>query len=255
MIDSYSNYGFGTGEFTSPRVEYNGSESLDLPIITMIEVGYRGLLSSKLTLDVELFHSITSDITSFEPTFFGLDPSKGMYLQYEYVVLDMKAKQTGATFALNFAPTSKIQLKAYATIQQTKLEDYDKKLTSYSFDPVTSTFNLPTVERMDATHKQTPSIYGGITGNFRPIDKLNVFTGVYYLGSHTYRHDYAATDESNGEVEVSGKAIFNAKVSYNVYKNNSIFINARNVFNSNDQEFGFADEIGGLYLVGVNLSF
>jgi iron complex outermembrane receptor protein len=255
MIDSYSNYGFGTGEFTSPRIEYTGSESLDLPVINMIELGYRGLLSSKVTLDVEVFHTVTSDITSFEPTFFGIDPTKGLYLQYEYVVLDMKAKQTGATFALNFAPTSKVQLKAYATVQQTKLEDYDKKLTSYSFDPSTFAFNLPTTERMNTTHKQTPSIFGGITGNFRPVDKLNLFTGIYYLGSHIYRHDYAATDDSRGEVEVPGKAVVNVKASYNVYKNSSIFINARNAFNSSGQEFGFADEIGGLYLAGINLSF
>jgi hypothetical protein len=45
------------------------------------------------------------------------------------------------------------------------------------------------------------------------------------------------------------------KASYNVYKNSSIFINARNVFHSTGQEFGFADKIGGLYLAGINLSF
>ncbi|NJN26398.1 MAG: hypothetical protein HC819_10685 [Cyclobacteriaceae bacterium] len=52
-----------------------------------------------------------------------------------------------------------------------------------------------------------------------------------------------------------GKAVVNVKASYSIYKNNSVFINARNAFNSPGQEFGFADEIGGLYLAGINLSF
>jgi hypothetical protein len=40
-----------------------------------------------------------------------------------------------------------------------------------------------------------------------------------------------------------------------VYKNSSLFINARNAINATASEFGFADEIGGLYLAGINLSF
>jgi len=255
MIDSYSNYGFGSGAPTSPRIEYTGSETLNLPITNMFEVGYRGVLSSKVSLDIEVFHTTTSDITSFEPTFFGIDPSKGLYLHYEYVVLDLKAKQTGTTFSFNFAPSSKVQLKAYATIQQTKLENYDMKLTPVTFNPSTFEFYLPTVERMNTTHKQTPSVYGGVTGNFRPVDKFNLFAGVYYLGTHTYRHDYASTDESNGQVEVPGRAVVDIKASYMVFKNNSVFINARNAFNSTASEMGFADEIGGLYLAGINLAF
>ena len=253
MVDSYSNYRFGNG-MTSPYVEYLGSEGLKLPTMNMLEFGYRGVLSSKVSVDVEVFHNTTSDITSFEPTFFGLDQN-GIHLVYEYVVLDLRARQTGTTFNFNFAPSGKVQLRAYATIQQTRLENYDKKLTPVNFDPATMSFNLPATERMNTTHKQTPAIYGGVTGNFRPLDKLNLFANVYYLGNHTYRHDYASTDESKGQVEVPGRAVVNLKASYNVCKNNSIFINARNAFNATATEFGFADEIGGLYLAGLSLSF
>jgi DNA-binding MltR family transcriptional regulator len=49
--------------------------------------------------------------------------------------------------------------------------------------------------------------------------------------------------------------VFNVKAAYMVYKNSSVFINARNVFNNKKEQFGFADEIAGLYLFGVNLSF
>jgi iron complex outermembrane receptor protein len=254
MIDSYVNYDEGNGVSNPPYIQYLGSENLPLPVMNMIELGYRGILSSKLTLDLEVFHSETSDITSFEPTFFDFD-SYGLHLIYQYVPLDLKARQTGATFSFNFAPSSKVQLRAYATVQQTKLENYDKKLSPAYFDLNTFTPYLPQTERMDITHKQTPSVYGGLTGNFRPIDRFNLYAGVYYLGAHTYRHDYASYEEEKGEVEVAGRTLVNIKASYNVYKQNSIFINARNVFNSKGQEFGFADEIGGLYLAGISLSF
>ena len=253
MLDSYVNFKEGNG-ITSPFVEYLGSKELNLPVMNMVEFGYRGVISPKVSLDLEVFHTVTTDVTSFEPTYLEFD-NFGLHLMYEYINLDLKAKQTGATFSLNVAPSSKVQLKAYATVQQTKLVDYDKKLTPVIIDPGNMIFQLPTSERINTTHKQTPSIYGGVTGNFRPVDKFNLFAGVYYLGAHTYRHDYASYDESKGEVDVAGRAVMNLKASYNVYKNNSIFINARNAFNSKGQEFGFADEIGGLYLLGVNLSF
>ncbi len=253
MIDSYLDYKSGSA-LNPPYTEYLGSDSLNLPVMNMFEVGYRGMLSSRITMDLEVFHTLTSDITSFEPTFFDFD-SYGLHLIYQYLQLDLKARQTGATFSFNFAPSSKVQLRAYATIQQTKLENYDKKLTPVYFDVATFTPYLPQTERMNVTHKQTPTVYGGFSANFRPVDKLNLFAGIYYLGTHTYRHDYASYDESKGETEIPGKAIVNLKASYKIYKNNSIFINARNAFNSEGQEFGFSDKIGGLYLAGVNLAF
>lgn len=253
MVDSYIDYSDGNG-ITNPYIQYLGSQNLELPKMNMVEIGYRGMLSSKVTLDLEVFHTVTSNITSFEPTYFEID-EYGLHLIYQYLNLDLKAKQTGATFSFNFAPSSKVQFRAYATIQETRLEDYDKKLTPAYFDQATFTPYLPVTERMNTTHKQTPSIYGGITGNFRPIDKLNLFAGIYHMGQHTYRHDYASYDESKGQQVVSSRTVFNLKASYNVYKNNSIFINARNAFNSKGNEFGFADEIGGLYLAGINLSF
>jgi len=255
MVDSYVNYNEGNGLTSPPYTQYLGSQNLPLPVMNMFEVGYRGMLSSKVTVDLEVFHSVTSDITSFEPTIFEIDPQIGVHLVYEYIPLDLTARQTGATFNLTFAPSSRVQLRAYATIQQTQLEDYDKKLTPVYLDMATFTPHLPTTERMNVTHKQTPAVFGGLTGNFRPIDKFNLFAGVYYLGAQQYRHDYASYDESKGQADVAGRTLVNLKASYNVYKNNSIFINARNVFNSKGTDFGFADEIGGLYLAGISLSF
>jgi len=58
----------------------------------------------------------------------------------------------------------------------------------------------------------------------------------------------------SGTAEIKANATVNAKVSYKVYKNSSVFVNARNLFNSKESQFGFADQTSGLYLVGVNIN-
>ena len=57
----------------------------------------------------------------------------------------------------------------------------------------------------------------------------------------------------SGVAQVSAKAIVNAKVSYKVYKNNSVFVNMRNMLGSESPEFGFADHTKGLYLLGLHI--
>jgi len=44
-------------------------------------------------------------------------------------------------------------------------------------------------------------------------------------------------------------------VSYDFWKKNSVFVNARNLFNTESTEFGFSDAIGGTCLAGLSLQF
>jgi iron complex outermembrane receptor protein len=254
MADSYSNYQTGNGFTDPPYVLYQGNEDLKLPTVRLFEVGYRGVIAPMLTLDVELFHSITTDIISYVPTFVGVTSELGLNVRFDYENLDLESFQTGVTFNLTYVPSDKLQLRTYATVQRTQLKNYDKSLTPVIIDPINNIYDLPVTERMDTEHRQTPNVYGGVAVNFRPIDKLNLFANTYFMTSHIYRHDYAAYEETKGQTEVPGFAVFNVKASYQLYKNNSVFINARNMFGTQEQ-FGFADEVGGLYLLGVNLYF
>ena len=253
MVDSYTNTDEGNG-VTSPYIQYLGNENLKLPIMHMFELGYRGKISPKSMIDLEVFSSKTEHITSFEPTYLGID-NYGLHLVYEYENIDLIAKQIGATAAFNYAASKKFQLKVFGTVQHTTLENYDKKLTPIVIDPSKGQFDLPTTERMTTTHKQTPSFYGGLIANYHPIDRLNVSTSLYYLGAYTYRHNYAATDEQKGTDEVPGKLTVNIKASYNVLKQVGVFVNARNLLNNDAREFGFSDNIGGLYMAGLQVSF
>ena len=252
MVDSYTNYTTMDGPV---RVSYLGNESLNLPIMDMIELGYRANISDKVLVDLEFFRTDMTDITTFEPTNLQFTPPTTLILDYSYINNDLKVAQTGATFNVNWAPSSAIKLRFFGTVQQTKLENYDKKVSPVIIDPGSGTLELPTYDRQDTEHTRTPSFFGGATANWRPIDKLSVFAHLYYMGEQTYRHDMASVNEEIGSTTIDPRTIFNLKIGYEVINGVNLFVNGRNIFNSEQDEFGFTDQIGGLYLAGINFNF
>jgi hypothetical protein len=107
-------------------------------------------------------------------------------------------------------------------------------------------------------NKATPSFYGGLTIDYKPIDKLGIFASVYFFSAHKIIHNRAEVTDQLGlpkKYEIPAKAILNLKVSYKIYKENSVFINARNLLNTDSNEFAFSDPVKGIYLIGVQLNF
>ncbi len=268
MVDFYADASYGSineGILT----QYLGDNDLKLTTSDVIEVGYRGKLSDKLQLDIEAFYSTITDFPTFDPVIAHIPslPSEP-YLQviYQYQNMDVKAKQLGTTFSFLYAPSTKIQVKAFATIQKTTLENFEKKTTpmiTYFGANIPSSewvFANPTYEMVDQTHKNTPSVYGGLTANYRPADKWNIFASLNYYSEQTYEHDYANSQyyyfnqTGSGIANIPASVNLNAKVSYKLYKNNSVFLNARNLLGSSEPEFGFADQRGLLLLGGININ-
>ncbi|MBR5644044.1 MAG: TonB-dependent receptor plug domain-containing protein [Salinivirgaceae bacterium] len=103
-------------------------------------------------------------------------------------------------------------------------------------------------ENKEITHKATPSFFGGFSVNYTPIEKLNIYASGNFYSKQTYR-------TSNGSFETDPKFTANMKVSYKFWKDNAVFVNARNVFGDKKQEFAWTDETRGCYLVGLDLKF
>ena len=162
-------------------------------------------------------------------------------LRYEN--LDITATQVGASFSLNYKPVDKLMLKLFGTYQNSKLYDYmpnDAKPDSL----------------IDRDHEWTPTFYGGLTANYAPVEKLNIYSNVYYFTRQTYRRyesPYAGTlnPGETGKDVIDAKYIVNLKVSYNFWKKSTVYFNMRNALNNNSQEFGFADDTKGLYMLGL----
>lgn len=265
MVDFYTNYNEGSAA-DGQWIQYLGNDHLKLPTSHVIELGYRGQLSPKVQLDIETYYSITKNFPTFEPSV--NDPLSDGYLHitYNYLNTDLQATQIGATASVFYAPSTKFQLKAFATAQKTELSDYMKKTKPMIIEPGMGIFENPEYKEVNEKHEQTPAFYGGLTANYHPIEKLNIFAGLNFYSKQTYTHDYAYSQfhylseqmnpnyTGSGTAEIKGNTTVNAKVTYKVYKNTSLFVNARNLFGSKERQFGFADETGGLYLLGININ-
>ncbi len=267
MIDSYTSFIDGSPESGSV-FEYIGNDHMKLPTSHVFELGYRGQLSSKLQLDLEGFYSVTENFPSFEPHVETPTPEQPyVHVFFKYDNIPAKVAQTGATASLLYAPNTKLKVRAFATVQKTELQDHDKKVTPMIIDPGSMTFLNPTYQTTTETHEQTPTYFGGITANYTPMSKLNIFAGLNFVGEQTYRHDYSVSQMhmivgpamdpnymGSGTATVEAQTNVNAKISYKVYKNNSVFVNARNLFGTSKPEFGFADQRAALFLVGANIN-
>ena len=129
-------------------------------------------------------------------------------------------------------------------------------------------------------HKSTPSFYGGLTVDYSPTKKWNVNTSFYFYSEQTFLQNkvndigryqdqflgataaefyanqakYNSNDYS-GVYTIEPKVIVNLKIAYKFWKNNTVFVNARNLLNNDKREFAYMDKVNGMYLVGLNFNF
>lgn len=108
---------------------------------------------------------------------------------------------------------------------------------------------------INTENEATPSFYGGADINYSPFKKLNINTSIYFYGKQTFLQERIDFLSNDNYYTIDPKVLVNLKVSYKFWKNNSLFINGRNVFNNEKREFAFMDKVGGLYLIGLNLNF
>ncbi|NMM49002.1 TonB-dependent receptor plug domain-containing protein [Marinigracilibium pacificum] len=245
FIDSYANY-YVDGDID---VAYNGNKELSLPTINMVEFGYRGKLSDIILVDIELFRTVFENAIDFQPTEF-YNTANGPVLEFNYFNGDLVSTQNGITSTISIAASKKLQMRVFGTIQKTELMDYDKKVSS--INPMT--LALPTYTRVDQENERTPGFYGGMTFNYKPIDKLSVYSSIYYMGKQVYRHERASTNETLGTADVDPVTTMTLKVSYEFTKGIKAFVNARNLLAGEKDQFGFTDRIGALYLAGINVN-
>ncbi len=210
-----------------------GNEELKLLTMDQIEIGFRNKLLKNLYSDFEIFYSTTKNYSSVQvdSSFYGVIPT---YLKYHN--LSINGGQIGFTASLDYKPNSNLSIKTFATVQRTILSDFPLELET---DTITIEYD----------NKATPVVYGGIILNYSPINKLNIFANLYYFSQHEY--DFLETSD----LVVNERYRLDMKVSYKIWKENTIYINARNLLNNDNSEFPYGDPVAGLYLVGLNISF
>jgi iron complex outermembrane receptor protein len=273
---------------------FNGNKDMKLATMQMFEIGYRVKPSNKIQVDLEAFYTKTTDFSTFgmdsisirvymdgfnpgpPPEFTGEPQSFREYATFSYKNSKVESHQMGLSFDIKTVITEKLYFKVFGTIQQTKLKNHNPITTEQAGEIMVSeaimnnritydSMYTPTANPEDwylirdyggsyvkdslinTNHTNTPNFYGGFEINYSP-GKFNINASAYTYTKQTLTHSFETVD-------INPKFIVNLRVSYKVWKENEVFINARNLFNDGTKEFGFTDDIGGTYLLGIHINF
>jgi outer membrane receptor protein involved in Fe transport len=178
----------------------------------------------------------------------------------------MTSTQMGASLSVAIQPMNNLLIKLFGTYQETQLKKVLTDISSlYIYDPsgMLPVANIPYAELPDEAFEDiknewTPTFYGGAMVNYTPINKLTINASAYFYDKQKYSryfYDAATLRHRTMEAELDPNIIVNAKIAYNVTKNMSVFVNARNLADHGQTELPYNDKIRGLYLGGINFSF
>ncbi len=220
--DLYCDYSqtFATGQ----TLNLYGNENIDLPVSDLFEIGYRSKLLKNLTIDMEIFHTITKNFTGH----LFVDSYSVPVIESTFNSTGITARQTGVSGIINWMPTTQYSIKAFGTYQQTN------KTVEGSSESV--------------EHKNTPHFYGGAIFSATPCEKLTLNATLYHTSSQTFEHLLGTT-------KVDSNTLLNAKASYTIASKATIFINGRNLLNTDKEQFGFGDVSKTMVLGGLELKF
>lgn len=108
------------------------------------------------------------------------------------------------------------------------------------------------------TNQATPDLYGGFAIDYNPVKKFNCYLSSYFYSKNAIVMNRKEATDKNGYwqgYKINPKFLLNLKVSYKFWKENAVFVNARNLFNNDKHEFSYSDKIKGTYMIGVHLIF
>jgi iron complex outermembrane receptor protein len=271
MADMYSDYKWEVvpGYYD---MKWSGNQNLKMPVMDMIEIGYRVKPIKNIQADFEFFQTTTSNYSWFLPDSLQYSVVPNANPPYytvshvdawvNYHNFDLKVKQTGMTANIQFALNKNLTMNAFITYQETKLTDFYNKTTFQIIDELmtnaqNATFKasntISKADEVDEIHKSTPSYYGGGSINYILKEKWNFNVSTYYYGKQTFQMNRSYN--MYGTDNINPKFLMNCKASYQFYKNNKVFVNVRNLFDDRSNEFAFVDDIGAKYFIGMQLSF
>lgn len=237
--DVFTNY----TDRSAGEINFRGNSQIRLASIFQHELGFRSELTDKLSIDLELYRSISHDFSGLESTSFNFDPNTGaIESDFNYKNYDLEAIQLGSTVMISYKVSKNIGVKGFVSFQETRVRNIEIYDSSQPF------FIPQSPEQEGGFHKNTPACYGGLIVDAKLNEKLFFNSNMYFYSSQLYQYRV-------DETEVPSNMLWNFVLKYNVLNNHVIFINARNAFNTNKREFGFVDRSKALFLGGLELRF
>lgn len=200
---------------TSQNIRHTLLPQLSANTTQAVELGWNARIIAKIRASLEIFHNRNAfNYSSFNGD--GNQPTKNKLFELT---------QAGASAQVNVW-LNKLQVGGFITFQRSG-----------------QTFN----ELIQQRFQSTPQFYGGAQINYTGLlGRLNLNAQAYFYENYQLETQYRT-------LTLPAKTLLNVKVSYKIWKENSIFLNVRNALNSSSREFIFADRIGALYLAGLKI--
>ena len=265
-------YPFFEGPFPKPghfvEIRILGNTELKLLTSDMIELGYRSKFSSHVQFEVELFTATNKNFAVPISSKKFIDVvSEGDTVHVSpgrYTNIPLHARQFGGTLSMNYS-TSKLLIRPFVTVQRTTRYDFTDYINTSEgtppTDPETGDPLDPAVHNIyyglgtSAPHKGTPYLYGGLILNYKPLTLININLNSYFYSENDFstRVYTEFNDGVRGKDHLTSKVLINASVSYMPLKQLTVFATAKNLLNDDAREFYRTDNIGFMFLLGVQV--
>jgi len=218
----------------------------ELLIIDIFEVGARAKVTDKISFDVELFYAVGEDFEKIdvfsENKSAGVNPLRPTWFSYK--TNRLTAKNYGVTLSMIYTPLKNMSCKVYATLQESKINNYD-------FLQNVVWVESQTVTDSSFTSENTPTFFGGFNINYLPTKRWTLNLNSYFYSSQvrTLAGVTTATEE------VDANILFDTVVAYEVADGIKLFGNARNLIGGNKRQYGMSDRIKMMISGGLNATF
>jgi iron complex outermembrane receptor protein len=269
LIDLFTNLDL-TGPFpvTSPTQTYlfelEGNKNIRLLSTSMVSLGYRHKMDSKLELDIEGYYSMTKNFSDLISGADKIDSTAPVAFTglIEITNLTVRLQLFGSTISLNYY-TGKWQFRPYITIQQSYLLDYSPYANTPQSFPSPSNNNNPALYNLYSNsgtridNKAAPAYFGGAYINYEASDNLNINVNGYFYAAQTELESDNLTykDGQRGVQNMNPKLILNAVIGYNLTRKLNIFANFQNCLNDKSVEFYKGDATAFMAFVGFHFAF
>lgn len=219
------------------------NRDVDLTNNTLSEIGVRSQLKGNLQLDLSIFYQKLANPMNLVATGnVQVLPTGQVIVDFSSEGLPITAHQKGLTASVKWLPNQQWQVKPFITLQNTMLKNFD----FYS----TPTFSAPA----EKEHDSTPSVFGGWFVSYQPVSRLTLSTTSYFYGQHTIYHQLDVSFPGE-EGEISSKFLLNARASYRLFNELSVFAGGKNLLNQDSREYYGTDRIGSTYFTGLSYNF
>jgi iron complex outermembrane receptor protein len=264
IYDTYVNQnitGYQTGYQRYAQLRLEGNKDLQLLTARMLEIGYRGRIAPQLQADVEAFYIYSKNYSSIilSKSYTKLNgPDTIDIVPIRPTNLPLTVGQFGVTASLTFTAV-KWQVKPFVTWQQSKARNYapfnnapDAEPGSLAPNPVQNNIYSGMGSEMVLT--DAPSVFGGVTANYRVTSKLNANMNAYFYSRQTILHsdNLIFHDGVRGIDHIPAKLIINATLSYQAAKGLQVYGSLKNLLNDKSREFFRTDAIPLRVMGGIS---